>query len=59
MGADVDDRGTKGECTPLMEAANAGNIELIRMLCDNGADVNAKTPSGKERLVGAFRLKFL
>lgn len=46
MHANVEDRGIKGECTPLMEAASAGHIEIVRLLVAHGADVNAQSTSG-------------
>lgn len=47
MHANVEDRGIKGECTPLMEAASAGHIDIVRLLIAHGADVNAQSTSGK------------
>lgn len=46
MHANVEDRGIKGECTPLMEAASAGHIDIVRLLIAHGADVNAQSTSG-------------
>lgn len=46
MHANVEDRGIKGECTPLMEAASAGHLEIVRLLVTNGADVNGQSTSG-------------
>lgn len=47
MHANVEDRGIKGECTPLMEAASAGHLDIVRLLVAHGADVNAQSTSGK------------
>lgn len=47
MHANVEDRGIKGECTPLMEAASAGHLDIVRLLEAHGADVNAQSSSGK------------
>lgn len=47
MHANVEDRGIKGECTPLMEAASAGHLDIVRLLVAHGADVNAQSSSGK------------
>lgn len=47
MHANVEDRGIKGDCTPLMEAASAGFVEIVRLLIAHGADVNAQSSSGK------------
>lgn len=46
MQANVEDRGIKGECTPLMEAASAGHLDIVRLLVAHGADVNAQSSSG-------------
>lgn len=47
MNADVEDRGRKGDCSPLMEAACAGYDDIMKLLVDSGADVNAKSSAGK------------
>jgi ankyrin repeat protein len=47
MSAGVEDRGIKGDCTPLMEAASAGHADIVRLLIDNGADVNAQSSTGE------------
>lgn len=47
MHANVEDRGIKGECTPLMEAASAGHLDIVRLLVAHGADVNAQSTSGE------------
>lgn len=49
MEANVEDRGIKGDCTPLMEAASAGFVEIVRLLIAHGADVNAQSSSGEYR----------
>jgi len=46
MKANIEDKGVKGDCTPLMEAANAGYVDIIQLLIANGADVNAKSTAG-------------
>ena len=46
LGIGVEDRGTKGDCTPLMEAASGGYVEITRLLIFHGADVNAKSSAG-------------
>jgi ankyrin repeat domain-containing protein 17 len=53
MHANVEDRGIKGDCTPLMEAASAGHVDIVRLLIAHGADVNAQSSSGKSVLVDA------
>jgi ankyrin repeat domain-containing protein 17 len=49
MNANVEDRGIKGDCTPLMEAASAGHVDIVRLLIAHNADVNAQSSSGKPR----------
>ena len=39
MRANVEDRGMKGDCTPLMEAASAGHTDIVRLLIAHGNDV--------------------
>lgn len=46
MNANVEDRGIKGDCTPLMEAASGGYLEIVRLLILHGADVNAQSSAG-------------
>ncbi|XP_030756084.1 ankyrin repeat domain-containing protein 17 isoform X3 [Sitophilus oryzae] len=53
MHANVEDRGIKGECTPLMEAASAGHLDIVRLLIHHGADVNAQSTSGNTPLMYA------
>ncbi|XP_046672408.1 ankyrin repeat domain-containing protein 17-like isoform X4 [Homalodisca vitripennis] len=53
MHANVEDRGIKGDCTPLMEAASAGFVEIVRLLIAHGADVNAQSSSGNTPLMYA------
>ena len=36
MRANVEDRGMKGDCTPLMEAASAGHTDIVRLLIAHG-----------------------
>lgn len=50
MHANVEDRGIKGDCTPLMEAASAGFVEIVRLLVAHRADVNAQSSSGNCRI---------
>ncbi|GFU39754.1 ankyrin repeat and KH domain-containing protein 1 [Nephila pilipes] len=51
MKANVEDRGLK-DMTPLMEAANAGNTDIVKLLIQHGADVNAQT-SLEKKIKGA------
>uniref|UniRef100_A0A8D8UUR8 Ankyrin repeat and KH domain-containing protein 1 n=1 Tax=Cacopsylla melanoneura TaxID=428564 RepID=A0A8D8UUR8_9HEMI len=53
MHANVEDRGIKGECTPLMEAASSGFYEIVRLLVNHGADVNGQSSSGNTPLMYA------
>lgn len=53
MRANVEDRGMKGDCTPLMEAASTGHVEIVRLLISHGADVNAQSSSGNTPLMYA------
>jgi len=50
MKANIEDKGVKGDCTPLMEAANAGYVDIVQLLIANGADVNAKSTAGETRV---------
>lgn len=47
MKANIEDKGVKGDCTPLMEAANAGYVDIVQLLIANDADVNAKSTAGR------------
>uniref|UniRef100_A0A336L5G5 CSON003381 protein n=1 Tax=Culicoides sonorensis TaxID=179676 RepID=A0A336L5G5_CULSO len=53
MSAQVEDRGQKNDCTPLMEAASAGHIDIIELLLKHGADVNAQSSTGNTPLMYA------
>lgn len=53
MSAQVEDRGQKNDCTPLMEAASAGHIDIIDLLIRHGADVNAQSSTGNTPLMYA------
>ena len=47
MNANVEDRGSKGDCTPLMEAASAGHVDIVKLLLEYGADANAQSSAGE------------
>ncbi|CAF1355808.1 unnamed protein product [Adineta ricciae] len=47
---DIDDRGTKQDCTPLMEACNAGHYEIVELLLQHNANVNMQSTSGNTAL---------
>jgi len=56
MRANVEDRGMKGDCTPLMEAASAGHTDIVKLLISHCADVNAQSSSGEISQGGSFFL---
>ena len=47
MRANVEDRGIKGDCTPLMEAASGGYVDIVKLLILHDADVNAQSSAGR------------
>lgn len=49
-GGIIDGRDSGG-VTPLMYAAESGNLESVEVLLDNGADINAQTPAGLSALM--------
>jgi len=59
MNANVEDRGIKGDCTPLMEAASAGHVDIVSLLIAHGADVNAQSTSGKVHAVHTYLLFYM
>lgn len=52
MHANVEDRGIKGDITPLMAAANGGHVKIVKLLLAHGADVNAQSSTGKGSVSG-------
>lgn len=46
MHANVEDRGNKGDITPLMAAASGGYVDIVKLLIVHGADVNAQSSTG-------------
>ena len=50
MRANVEDRGIKGDCTPLMEAASSGFVEIVKLLLQHDADITAQSSSGNTAL---------
>lgn len=50
MKANVEDRGIKGDCTPLMEAASGGYVDIVKLLIAHEADVNAQSSAGNTPL---------
>lgn len=55
MHANVEDRGIKGDITPLMAAANGGHVKIVKLLLAHGADVNAQSSTGKEGVGNGWR----
>ena len=53
MNASVDDRGSKGDCTPLMEASSGGYIDIVKLLLEHTADVNSQSQAGNTALIYA------
>lgn len=51
MHANVEDRGIKGDITPLMAAASGGYVDIVKLLLVHGADVNAQSSTGKPYLI--------
>lgn len=47
MHANVEDRGIKGDITPLMAAASGGYVDIVKLLLVHGADVNAQSSTGE------------
>jgi hypothetical protein len=58
MRANVEDRGMKGDCTPLMEAASAGHADIVKLLIGHCADVNAQSSSGETAAMCFFVVYF-
>ena len=48
MHANVEDRGIKGDITPLMGAASGGYVDIVKLLLVHGADVNAQSSTGTD-----------
>lgn len=46
MHANVEDRGNKGDITPLMAAASGGYVDIVKLLLVHCADVNAQSSTG-------------
>lgn len=49
MHANVEDRGIKGDITPLMAAASGGYVDIVKLLLVHGADVNAQSSTGENQ----------
>lgn len=50
--AQVEDKGQK-DSTPLMEAASAGHLDIVKLLLSHNADVNAHCATGNTPLMFA------
>lgn len=50
--AQVEDKGQK-DSTPLMEAASAGHLDIVKLLLNHNADVNAHCATGNTPLMFA------
>ncbi|TRY57576.1 hypothetical protein DNTS_023504 [Danionella cerebrum] len=53
------DRGIKGDITPLMAAASGGYVDIVKLLLVHGADVNAQSSTGNTALTYACAGGFL
>lgn len=51
MHANVEDRGIKGDITPLMAAASGGYVDIVKLLLVHGADVNAQSSTGETSFI--------
>lgn len=58
MHANVEDRGIKGDITPLMAAASGGYVDIVKLLLVHGADVNAQSSTGNTVLNPLMKLSF-
>ena len=56
MHANVEDRGIKGDITPLMAAASGGYVDIVKLLLVHGADVNAQSSTGKTVISSTIRI---
>jgi len=43
-----------GRRTPIIQAACCGNLAIVRLLADRGADINARTDEGRNALIWAI-----
>ncbi|XP_015425098.1 PREDICTED: ankyrin repeat and KH domain-containing protein 1 isoform X9 [Myotis davidii] len=53
MHADVEDRGTKGDITPLMAASSGGYLDIVKLLLLHDANVNSQSATGNTALTYA------
>ena len=42
----MEDRGIKGDCTPLMEASSGGYVDIVKLLISHNAEINAQSSAG-------------
>lgn len=59
MRANVEDRGMKGDCTPLMEAASAGHTDIVRYKITHDVGCRDLRPKGSWGGWGHFHLAVL
>jgi ankyrin repeat protein len=52
VGADVNAKNSEG-VTPLMAAASTGNVTVVQLLLDGGADLDVTTPDGDSAWIRA------
>ena len=52
-GAVIDARDTDSGATPLYDAASWGKLEVVKLLLEKGADMNARNQAGKSPLQSA------
>uniref|UniRef100_A0A452UH50 Ankyrin repeat and KH domain-containing protein 1 n=1 Tax=Ursus maritimus TaxID=29073 RepID=A0A452UH50_URSMA len=53
MHANVEDRGNKGDITPLMAASSGGYLDIVKLLLLHDADVNSQSATGNTALTYA------
>ncbi|CAK9297911.1 unnamed protein product [Gordionus sp. m RMFG-2023] len=53
MNTNIEERGIKGDTTPLMEAASGGYMEIVKLLLEHDADPKAQSLSGNTALTYA------
>lgn len=54
MHANVEDRGNKGDITPLMAASSGGYLDIVKLLLLHDADVNSQSATGMSKVMSSF-----